>query len=66
MKTSTFVIAALTSNASSLNVERPYSNELLEYRPYTNGDTPWYKTSPKKAADPDYPINYAVPDYGVD
>ena len=47
MKTSAFVIAALTSNTSAFGVDRPFSNELLQYRPYTNGDTPWYKTSPK-------------------
>jgi len=68
MKTCALVLSLLFADASA----RPFYNELvgsseqLEFRPYTNGDTPWYKTSPKAPAPPDYPINYKVPDFGVD
>ena len=38
----------------------------VKYRPPT-GATPWYKTaSVGKIADPDYPINYPVANFGVD
>ena len=68
MKTCALVLALFLADAQA----RPYLNELLgseeqlEFRPYTNGDTPWYKTSPKAPAGPDYPINYKVNDFGVD
>ena len=35
------------------------------FRPYTNGDTPWYKV-PKREPTVDFPINYKVPSYGQD
>jgi len=37
---------------------------LLEYRPYVNGRTPWYKTVPER--EPEYPYNYKVPNFGTD
>jgi hypothetical protein len=66
MKTTAFVLALLTSEASAISLDRPHQDELLEFRPHTDGRTPWYKAVPKKEADPDYPINYVVPSYGAD
>ena len=56
------VIALLCYNAQA--IKRPQYNELLEYRPYVNGRTPWYKTVPER--EPDHPYNYKVPNFGVD
>ena len=39
--------------------------EAIKYRPYTNGDTPWYKPSLHQPKD-EFPINYPVPDFGED
>jgi hypothetical protein len=37
----------------------------LAYRPYTDGRTPWYKTTPKEP-EPDFPHDYKVPSFGAD
>lgn len=39
--------------------------EAIKYRPYVNGDTPWYKPSLHQPKD-EFPINYPVPDFGED
>ena len=71
MKTSSLVLSLLLADASAIQIT-PYNNEMLgssqqlEFRPYVNGDTPWYKTSPKEPEGPDYPVNYKVNDFGVD
>jgi hypothetical protein len=71
MKTSALVLSLFLANASAINAA-PFYNEMLEstqqleFRPFTNGDTPWYKTSPKEPEGPSYPINYKVNDFGVD
>ena len=71
MKTSSLVLSLLLADASAIQTT-PYNNEMLEssqkleFRPYVNGDTPWYKTSPKEPEGPDYPVNYKVNDFGVD
>jgi hypothetical protein len=41
------------------------TTEAVQYRPFVDGRTPWYKTSPK-AASIDFPHDYKVPDFGVD
>ena len=39
--------------------------EAVRYRPYTNGDTPWYKQELKEPED-EFPVNYPVIDRGMD
>lgn len=39
------------------------STEAIQYRPYTNGTTPWYRTTPKVQPD-SFPVNYPVADFG--
>ena len=41
------------------------STQAIEYRPFTNGDTPWYKT-PLKMQPDDFPVNYKVADFGTE
>jgi len=41
------------------------SAEAVRYRPYADGRTPWYKTSPG-APEIDFPHDYKVADFGVD
>ena len=41
------------------------SSQAISFRPYTNGDTPWY-TVPRSAPKVEFPINYKVPSYGQD
>jgi hypothetical protein len=41
------------------------SAEAIRYRPYTNGNTPWYRTTPKVQPD-SFPVNYPVADFGID
>jgi hypothetical protein len=41
------------------------STSAVQYRPYVDGRTPWYRTSPSAPAT-DFPHNYPVPDFGVD
>jgi hypothetical protein len=53
-KTSAMVLAALMSTTSA-----------IQYRPYTDGRTPWYVTSPSLPAT-DFPHNYPVPNFGPD
>ena len=35
------------------------------YRPHTDGKTPWYKTSPKEPST-EFPHDYFVPSFGAD
>ena len=37
----------------------------VQYRPYTDGRTPWYKKYPREPKD-EFPVNYAVPNFGED
>ena len=37
----------------------------VQYRPYTDGRTPWYKKYPREPKE-EHPVNYFVPDFGVD
>jgi len=53
-KTSAMVVAFLMGSA-----------EAVQYRPYVDGRTPWYVTSPSAPAT-DFPHDYPVPDFGVD
>ena len=39
--------------------------EAVRYRPYTNGDTPWYKQELKEPED-EFPVDYPVIDRGMD
>jgi hypothetical protein len=55
MKTSALVIGLLFAG----------SVEAINYRPYVNGRTPWYKTIPGVDT-PDFPHDYPVVNNGVD
>ena len=39
--------------------------DAVQYRPYVNGRTPWYKDLPK-APEPNFKIDYFVPNFGMD
>jgi len=41
-----------------------HHEELVQYRPFTNGRTPWYGSATRPEAD--FPTSYKVPSYGVD
>ena len=41
------------------------TTSAVQYRPFVDGRTPWYVTSPSQPAT-DFPHNYPVPDFGVD
>ena len=59
------VLAIFLAGSVEAVQRRPQENEALQYRPYVDGRTPWYKTSPSAPAT-DFPHNYFVPDFGVD
>lgn len=40
-------------------------NSASAYRPYTDGNTPWYKTTPKEP-EIEFPHDYKVPSFGTD
>jgi len=54
MKTSALVLALFLNESAA-----------VRYRPYTDGTTPWYKTTPRQPED-DFPINYPTVDRGMD
>ena len=55
MKTSIFILALFLSEEVS----------AVQFRPYTNGRTPWY-TSPPKAPEVGFKHDYFVPNFGLD
>jgi len=55
MKTSIFILALFLNEEVS----------AAQFRPYTNGRTPWYST-PKKAPEVGFPHDYFVPNFGLD
>jgi len=42
-----------------------YGTEAAQFRPYVNGRTPWY-SQPARAPKDDHPVDYPVPDFGID
>lgn len=42
-----------------------YGADALKFRPYTEGRTPWYKTTSRPNPTP-WPHNYSVPNFGAD
>jgi len=54
-KTSAMILALLFAGSA----------EAVRYRPFVDGRTPWYKTSPG-VAPVDFPHDYKVSDFGVD
>ena len=59
------VLAIFLAGSAEAVQHRPHSHSALQYRPYVDGRTPWYKTSPSSPAT-DFPHNYFVPNNGVD
>ena len=55
MKTKTAILALLFAGSTS----------AIQYRPYVDGRTPWYKTSPK-APEVGFDHDYFVPNFGED
>ena len=64
-QTSAMVLAIFLAGSAEAVQHRPHSHQALQYRPYVDGRTPWYKTSPSSPAT-DFPNNYFVPNNGVD
>jgi len=64
-KTSLFVLAIfLGDNVAALRYA-PDDDSHVQFRPYTSGRTPWYKSPPKEPK-VEFPHDYFVPSFGVD
>ena len=64
-KTSLMVLALFLGDNVSAIRYAPEDDTHVQFRPYTNGRTPWYKSPPKEPK-VEFKHDYFVPNFGVD